>query len=155
MKKLLSFIVALFFASLSYEASGQALVRGAVLELDSITPIMGATVTFSGINTDSVPVTYEFTTDISGRFMEYVDLGMYWVTACAEGYDCSSLADSLLVAGETLNVETDSLLVVYNAQTGVYDAALLVYDALTNHYDTVMMAVNNVTGINFVLHETY
>ena len=155
MKKLLAIWVSMVAALMSFhQVQGQVLVSGNVYEQDSITPIIGASVAFSGIDVFGDTVVYQFVTDSSGRYEDSINYGLYSVSACAEGYECSCLADSLLIECDSIQFEYDSLVVVYDSLTGVYDSIFMVYDSLTGQYDTLYFDTDTViSDINLVLYE--
>ena len=155
MKKLLAIWVSLVAALMSFhQAQGQVLVSGTVYEQDSISPISGAMVMFSAIDTTGEAVVYQFITDSLGHYEDSINYGSYRVSACAEGYECSYLADSLLIACDSLQFEYDSLVVVYDSLTGIYDSIFMVYDSLTGQYDTLCFDTDTIiSGINLVLYE--
>lgn len=151
MKKLLTIWMFLVLALMSsQQVLGQLRVSGNVYEQDSITPIVGASVMFSGLDSDGDTIVYQFFTDSMGYFEESVVCGAFRVSACAEGYECTYLPDSLLIDCSLL--EYDSLLVVYDTLTGLYDSIFMVYDSLTGLYDTVYLDTL-VSGIDFILYE--
>ena len=155
MKKLLAIWVSLVAALMSFhQAQGQVLVSGTVYEQDSISPISGALVMFSAIDTTGETFVYQFITDSLGHYEDSINYGRYKVSACAEGYECSYLADSLLIACDSLPFEYDSLVVVYDSLTGIYDSIYMVYDSLTGLYDTLYFDTDTIiSGINLVLYE--
>ena len=151
MKKLLLICMFLTLALMSFhQAQGQIRVSGNVYEQDSITPIVGASVLFSGVGADGDTIGYQLVTDSMGYFEEDIDYGVFSVSACAEGYECAYLPDSLLI--DSIQFEYDSLLVVYDSLTGLYDSIYMVYDSLTGVYDTVYLDTL-ISGIDFILYE--
>ena len=151
MKKLLLICMFLTLALMPFhQALGQMRVSGNVYEQDSITPIVGASVLFSGVNADGDTIAYQFFTDAMGYFEEDIDYGVFSVLACAEGYECAYLPDSLLI--DSIQFEYDSLLVVYDSLTGLYDSIYMVYDSVTGVYDTVYLDTL-ISGIDFILYE--
>ena len=157
MKKLLAIWVSLVAALMSFhQAQGQVLVSGTVYEQDSISPISGAMVMFSAIDTTGEAIVYQFITDSLGHYEDSINYGSYRVSACAEGYECSYLVDSLLIACDSLQFEYDSLVVVYDSLTGIYDSIFMVYDSLTGQYDTLCFNTDTIiSGINLVLYEIH
>ena len=155
MKKLLTIWISLVAALMSFQqAQAQVLVSGNVYEQDSISPISGALVMFSAIDTTGETFVYQFITDSLGHYEDSINYGMYKVSACADGYECSYLADSLLIECDSLQFEYDSLVVVYDSLTGIYDSIFMVYDSLTGQYDTLYFDTNTIiSGINLVLYE--
>lgn len=120
MKRIVAFFVFAVFALMTSRLSmGQAVVGGSVYEMDSITPIVGASVTFSGLSLEGDTLVYQFLTDTLGHFGDtdtlgqYIDsisFGLYWVWAAAEGYDTAYIADSLFVEEGMALVEVDFFL---------------------------------------------
>ena len=151
MKKLLLICMFLTLALMPFrQAQGQIRVSGNVYEQDSITPIVGASVLFTGVGADGDTIAYQFLTDSLGYFEERINYGVFSVSACAEGYECTYLPDSLLI--DSIPFAYDSLLVVFDSLTGLYDSIYMVYDSLTGVYDTVYPDTL-VSGINFILYE--
>lgn len=110
MKKFMLVAVSLLFALVaSQKVMAQKWVVGGVYEQDSITPIVGATVVFSGIGAEGDTLAYQFVTDTLGRYGDSIGFGMYHVSACCEGYECAYFIDSLLIEFDSLYIETDSL----------------------------------------------
>ena len=85
-------------------AMSQCVVTGWVHEQDSITPIEGATVAFSGIGNSGDTLGFCFLTDTMGCYLAEIDTGTYQVLASAAGYSDLMLQDSLAVTGDTLTV---------------------------------------------------
>lgn len=81
---------------------GQTMVTGTVFEQDSIAPITGAEIFFSGISGGGDTLLYQFVSDTLGCYEAEVEVGSYQIWASAEGYEMSVLNDSL-------RVETDSI----------------------------------------------
>ena len=103
MKKLAMFLTVLTFMLLSREAWAQVAISGMVYEQDSITPIEGAVVTFSGISELNDTLSVQFVTDTLGGYHDSLVVGSYCVWASAEGYETVCLSDSLqVVEGQTL-----------------------------------------------------
>lgn len=151
MKKLLLICMFLMLALMPFrQAQGQIRVSGNVYEQDSITPIVGASVLFTGVGSDGDTIAYQFLTDSLGYFEERINYGVFSVSACAEGYECAYLPDSLLI--DSIPFAYDSLLVVFDSLTGLYDSIYMVYDSLTGVYDTVYPDTL-VSGIDFILYE--
>ena len=157
MRKLLPIVLPFVIALISFhQAKGQVLVSGNVYEQDSITPIVGASVLFSGVDAAGDTVVYQCVTDTLGHYEDSVGYGMFLVSACAEGYECTCLLDSLLIECDTLQFEYDTVVVVYDSLTGVYDSIFMVYDTLTGQYDTVYFNTETlITGLDFVLYEIF
>lgn len=81
--------------------SGQSVVTGAVLEQDSITPIIDADISFSGVSESGDTLFFQFITDSAGLYHADIESGMYQVWASSEGYEPSFLSDSLWVGSDT------------------------------------------------------
>lgn len=79
-------------------ARGQVAVQGVVYEQDGVYPILGATVSFSGVTTMGDTLAYQFVTDTLGCFSDSLSEGSYRVWASAEGYQTLYLADSLCLS---------------------------------------------------------
>lgn len=94
MKKLLAILSILWATVLSF---GQGVVSGHVLDQDGFTPVVGATVAFSGYDALGDSVLAVFPTDALGYYEAVVDAGQYEVAATADGYDVLFLPDSLIV----------------------------------------------------------
>ena len=151
MKKLLTIFMFLVLALMPFhQAQGQIRVSGNVYEQDSITPIIGASVLFSGVGADGGIIEYQFVTDSFGYFEQNIECGVFSVSACAEGYECAYQTDSLLI--DCTQYGYDSLLVVYDSLTGLYDSIFMVYDPLSGLYDTVYFDTL-ISGIDFILYE--
>lgn len=85
------------------KAWAQTAVNGTVFEQDTITPIEGALVTFSGIADSGDTLVYQFVTDALGSYQDSLAFGTYRVWASAEGYETAYLADSLqIMEGQAL-----------------------------------------------------
>ena len=129
MKKLLSLLVLFILALMSFhQAQGQVLVSGSVYEQDSISPIEGASVVFSGVDVFGDTVDYQFVTDTLGRYGDGINYGKYWISACAEGYECAFLSDSLQVGYDSLVVVSDINLVLYEIRFPVRYVAARPYN---------------------------
>ena len=83
------------FLTVGHTSWAQIAVNGNVYEQDSITPIEAASVTFSGISESGDTLVYQFVTDTIGHFSDHVETGTYLISASAEGYTTTYLADSL------------------------------------------------------------
>ena len=94
---LLNITLMLTMLFLTKTSFGVSWVTGYVLEQDSITPISGATVLFSGVSTDGDTLLYQFVSDSTGFYDAEIEAGVYWVRASAEGYETECLSDSLWV----------------------------------------------------------
>ena len=159
MKKLLTILFLVLSLMSFHQVQGQVRVSGNVYEQDSITPIVGASVTFSGVEVSGDTVVYQFVTDTLGHYEDSIGYGAFRVWACSEGYECSYLLDSLLVECDSLQFEYDSLLVIFDSLTGLYDSIFMVYDSLTGLYDTIYfdsLCFNTdtlISGVDLVLYE--
>ena len=103
MRKLATVLMVLAFLLSGREAWAQAAISGTVYEQDSISPIEGAVVTFSGITELSDTLVFQFVTDTLGCYNDSLAAGTYRVWAFAEGYEPVYLLDSLQVMeGQTL-----------------------------------------------------
>ena len=103
MRKLATVLMVLAFLLSGREAWAQAAISGTVYEQDSISPIEGAVVTFSGITELSDTLVFQFVTDTLGCYNDSLAAGTYRVWASAEGYETVYLLDSLQVMeGQTL-----------------------------------------------------
>jgi len=80
---------------------GQALVTGMVLEQDSIVPIVGADIVFSGVSWEGDTLLYQFFSDTTGYYEAEIEAGIYQVQAFADGYEPNSLSDSLWVESDS------------------------------------------------------
>ena len=86
MRKIAMVLTVLFFLLSGRTSWAQMMVSGTVYEQDTITPIEGVTVTFSGIGESGDTLVYQLVTDTIGCFGDSLDFGSYWVWASAEGY---------------------------------------------------------------------
>ena len=104
MRKIAMVLTVLFFLLSGRTSWAQMMVSGTVYEQDTITPIEGVTVTFSGIGESGDTLVYQLVTDTIGCFGDSLDFGSYWVWASAEGYQTAYLQDSLhIVEGQVLS----------------------------------------------------
>ena len=83
MKKLLAFLILMLIA---FPALAQVLVSGGVYEQDSISPIEGVEITFSGYGFEGDTLVFQFFTDSIGHYEGDLEAGNYWVCVAAEGY---------------------------------------------------------------------
>ena len=151
MKKLLTIWMFLVWALMPFhQALGQIRVSGNVYEQDSITPIAGALVMFSGVGADGDSIVYQFVTNELGHYEQSMECGAFQVSSCTPGYECAYLPDSLLIDCDLFGY--DSLLVVYDSITGTYDSIFMVYDTLSGVYDTVYIDTL-ISGLDFILYE--
>lgn len=97
MRKLATILTVLVLMLSGREAWAQVAVSGTVYEQDSIAPIEGAVVTFSGITELSDTLVFQFVTDTLGFYQDSLVAGTYCVWASAEGYETVGLPDSLQV----------------------------------------------------------
>ena len=109
MRKILLFF-AIAFTMASSSAMAQVSVGGSVFEQDAITPIVGATVTFSGIALSGDTLAYHFLTDSIGTYHDNLAEGTYRVWASAEGYETECLEDSLQLAEGQVFADLDFVL---------------------------------------------
>ena len=104
MRKIAMVLTVLAFLLSGQTSWAQMMVSGTVYEQDTITPIEGVTVTFSGIGESGDTLVYQLVTDTLGCFGDSLALGSYWVWASAEGYQTVYLQDSLqIVEGQVLS----------------------------------------------------
>ncbi len=110
MKKIVM-LFAVALVMMSYSVKAQVAVTGGVFEQDAITPIEGATVTFSGVTLAGDTLVYQLFTDSLGVFHDSLSEGIYHVCALAEGYQTECIEDSLqIIEGQLL---TDLNFVLY------------------------------------------
>ena len=107
MRKLF-FVLAFVWMMLS--AWSQSVITGHVLEQDSISPIEGAEVTFSGFNLFGDTLLLRFYSDTLGYYEAQLDEGQYEVSASAMGYEPSFLADSLVIIEGIITDSIDFIL---------------------------------------------
>ena len=100
MRKLATVLMAFALLITGRVAWAQATVSGSVYEQDSISPIAGAVVTFSGITELSDTLVFQFVTDSLGCYNDSLLAGSYRVWASAEGYETVYLPDSLQIIDE-------------------------------------------------------
>lgn len=104
MRKVVMVLTVLFFLLSGRTSWAQMMVSGTVYEQDTITPIEGVTITFSGIGELGDTLVYQLVTDTLGCFGDSLAFGSYWVWASAEGYQTAYLQDSLhIVEGQVLS----------------------------------------------------
>ena len=96
--------VAVLMAFAVKPALSQVAVQGSVFEQDSITPIVGATVAFSGVSFVGDTIACQFVTDSIGCFNDSLSEGVYRVWASAEGYQTEWLSDSLMIIEDELGI---------------------------------------------------
>lgn len=108
--KIVMLALAVCTCFLAKSAVGQGLVQGMVYEQDSLTPITGATVSFSGVSFSGDTLDYGFVADSLGFYDGSVDAGTYWVWATAEGYETEYLTDSLVVEEGAVILDLDFIL---------------------------------------------
>lgn len=97
MKRLWYILFVLFASLIAKSGKAEAWVDGSVFEQDGSTPIEGASVCFSGVNTEGDTVVFVFLSDSIGYYEAVVDAGTYLVAASAEGYATSMSSDSLFI----------------------------------------------------------
>ena len=97
MRRLVAVLMVLAFLLSGRMAWAQTAISGTVYEQDTITPIEGAVVTFSGITELSDTLVFQFVTDTLGFYQDSLVAGSYRVWASAEGYETVYLSDSLQV----------------------------------------------------------
>lgn len=101
MRKIVAFLALILMA---FPALAQVLVSGGVYEQDSISPIEGAEITFTGYGFEGDTLVFQFFTDSIGHYEGDLEAGNYWVCVAAEGYQTECLSDSLVVEeGQTLS----------------------------------------------------
>lgn len=156
MKKLLCILALLMLVLMPlYWAQGQVVVSGNVYEQDSISPVVGASVLFSGVDAYGDTIEIQATTNALGFYESIVGDGIYKFAACASGYECSYLSDSILIESDSLQFVYDSLVVVYDSLAEAYDTLFLVFDSLTGQYDTLYYPYPVISGIDFVLQRSF
>jgi hypothetical protein len=102
MRKIVAFLALML---MTFPALAQVLVSGGVYEQDSISPIEGVEITFSGYGFEGDTLVFQFFTDSIGHYEGDLEAGNYWVCVAAEGYQTEYLPDSLVVEeGQTLSV---------------------------------------------------
>lgn len=139
MRRFLLHIVCAVVAMLTVNPmAGQSVVTGAALEQDSITPIAGADISFSGISEMGDTLFYQFVSDTVGVYQAEIEAGMYQIWASAEGYEPAFLPDSLWVGADTTLLDLNFCLseIMYPVQ---YVAA--------RHFD------NDLVRISWSMHE--
>ena len=99
--RILLLVVACFASRL---AIAQGYVTGFVHEQDSITPIEGATISFSYADTLGNTQSFAFLTDSLGFYEASIDSGLYQVVAHADGYSQAMILDSVAIAQDTLTI---------------------------------------------------
>ena len=97
MRKFLSIVVFVCALLTSNQVHAEGFVSGFVFEQDSISPIEGAEIVFSGISEEGDTLYYQFFSDSLGYYEAQLEAGLYQIMACAEGYSASFLLDSLWV----------------------------------------------------------
>ena len=110
MRKVEKVLVFLSFLLLGGVTWAQTTINGAVYEQDALTPIEGATVTFSGISEMGDTLVYHFVTDTLGCYGDSLVAGVYLAYASAEGYETSYLSDSLQVFEGQMTTSIDFVL---------------------------------------------
>ena len=99
------FILTLALAVFAFgRALSQGIVSGWVHEQDSITPIEGVMMVFSGIGASGDTLAFQFLTDTVGCYMAEIEAGTYQVVASATGYADATAQDSIVVESDSLVV---------------------------------------------------
>lgn len=98
------------FLLMSHRAVAEGVVSGFVFEQDGISPIAGATITFSGIGALGDTLYYQFNSDTLGFYEAEIEAGSYWVSTEAEGYSPSVLPDSLQVENNLAYLDINFIL---------------------------------------------
>lgn len=144
MRRLLAKMLLLAFVWLPLcHASGQIVVAGSVYEQDSITPIVGASVVFSGIDVAGDTVAYQFVTDSLGHYSDSIAYGSYVVEACAAGYECAAPYDA--------TGESDSLSFL---EPMVADVNFVLYEILHPvHYVAARPFASDFVRISWSMHD--
>lgn len=88
----------------------QGTVTGSVVEQDGTTPVLNASVTFSGIDFQGDTVSCSFLSDSLGCYFAEMNTGVYQAVASASGYADCVLADSIVVADSLLIEHVDFIL---------------------------------------------
>ena len=124
MRHILLIVISMLHVSMVH---GQAFVSGWVHEQDSITPIVGASIVFSGYGTEGDTLLFQAFSDTAGYYQAEVENGIYQVAASAEGYSTKVIADSLLIEN---GVDVDDFnWVLYEVFSPVcYVEATILYD---------------------------
>jgi len=104
----IGFLVMMILATIRLQ--GQSVVSGTVYEQDSISTIEGATISFSGITELGDTLLYQFFSDTIGFYEADIEAGVYQVSAFADGYETTSLPDSLMVVADTTLVDVNFVL---------------------------------------------
>ena len=116
MRKIAMVLTVLAFLLPSRAAWAQMMVSGTVYEQDVITPIEGATVTFSGISELGDTLVYQFVTDTLGYYGDSLAFGTYWAWTSADGYQTAYVSDSLQIVEGQMSTSVDfSLFEIYYA----------------------------------------
>ena len=89
----------------SARAMSQGVVSGWVHEQDSITPIEGAVVAFSGIGESGDTLSYQFLTNTVGFYVAEIEQGSYQIVASADDYADAMTIDSIVVGSDSLFVD--------------------------------------------------
>lgn len=110
MKKFFSIVVFVLVLLASTHVKAEGVVMGFVFEQDSISPIEGVEITFSGIGTEGDTLFYQFYSDSTGLYEAQVASGGYQITAWSEGYSASFLPDSLWVENDSVYLDINFIL---------------------------------------------
>ena len=108
-------------------------VTGCVVEQDGTTPIVNASVTFSGIDFLGDTVAYNFYSDSVGCFGGTMNAGVYQAVASANGYTDCVLTDSVFLS--------DSLL-IENLNFVLYELYSPVQYVMAHHLNNSMVKVS-------------
>ena len=111
MKRNLSLLlIAVFQLVIGSLALAQGTVSGSVFEQDGTTPIVDASVTFSGIDFQGDTVAYSFLPDSVGVYYGEMNAGVYQAVASAYGYSDCVLPDSVFLSDSLLIEHLDFVL---------------------------------------------
>ena len=111
MKRILSLLlIAVFQLVVGSFALAQGTVSGSVFEQDGTTPIVDASVTFSGIDFQGDTVAYSFLPDSVGVYYGEMNAGVYQAVASAYGYSDCVLPDSVYLSDSLLIEHIDFIL---------------------------------------------
>jgi len=110
MKRCLSIWVFVVALLLSFRVEAEGVVTGFVFEQDSITPIEGSMISFSGIAESGDTLYYQFISDTLGYYEAVIQAGTYQVFAEFEGYSPSFLSDSLCLENDSIYFDINFIL---------------------------------------------
>ena len=100
-----------FSGDLVVFVTGKGSVNGYVYENDGVTPISGATVTFTGLDEFNRPATSSFTTNASGKYNGAILAGQFIGVASKDGYQDSYYANTVDI---TYNAATNNIDFIMN-----------------------------------------